>query len=105
MATVFYLNIDTGPSAVKIRATQLHTEFHHDGPATLKRERFGELYREIASVPGEEPADVLAEYTADTRGEQVDADERGIEVGDIVRIADETFVYVPEGWQEIEIRD
>ncbi len=103
MARIFFLNIDTGASEVKIRATQLHTEFHHDGPTSLDQERFRELYREVATVPGEDPEEVLEAYMTEARPDQVDSDTRGMEVGDIVGIADEHYVYVPDGWQEIAI--
>lgn len=103
MARIFYLNIDTGASAVKIRATQLHTEFHQDGPTRLDRERFRELYREVATVPGDDPEAALEAFMTEVQPDQVDEDMRGMEVGDIVRIAEETYVYVPDGWQEIAV--
>lgn len=105
MATIYYLNIDTGASAVKIRATQLHTEFHHEGPARLDRDRFRELYREVAMVPGEDPDEVLEAFMTEVQPDEVDADERGMEVGDIIALEDASYVYVPEGWQEIRIEE
>jgi hypothetical protein len=105
MARIFYLNIDTGASEVKIRATQLHTEFHNEGPTGLDQERFQELYREVATVPGDDPDEVFEGFLAEAESGLVDADERGMEVGDIIQLEDTSHVYVPEGWQEITITD